>query len=278
LVIRLPAHGRIVKAFLTALFMATAIHLATFGLLVWACMLSAGGSSPPFLLLAYGDSSVAGMDVDVVSVDPGTERYSTRLQPGGAEPAPSAPETTAAPQPLVLPPETAAQVKALPVEEAQPQPVEAPAPTSTLAPAPTPPATEPPPVQAALTAAISQASVARPSTSSSPGGAPLQKGTPSRGGTVGSCTGVRMIGLPRPVYPREAVLRGLEGRVVLFLRVSAEGRVTDVKVQESSGHPLLDGAALEFGRTLQFVPAREDQQAVSATALYPVRYQLTENR
>ncbi|MBL8796329.1 MAG: TonB family protein [Planctomycetia bacterium] len=256
------------KLFLTALFLALSIHGLLFGALVLIGLSHVLSYSPPVVLLAYGDSSVEGFDVDAVSLEPGTERYGTRMTPGGAEPATVATPTPAA-EPLPAALEAAPNTEALPAEtpvETEPVP-----PPAVVA--------EAPPTQTALAAAVVQAALIRPNSVTGPaGGAPLPQGTPSRGGTVGSRTGVRMVGLARPVYPREAVLRGLEGRVVLFLRISAEGTVTEVKLNESSGYPVLDEAALAFGRTLQFIPAREGSQAVSATALYPVRYQLTENR
>lgn len=258
------------KHFLIALFLAVGIHALTFGALFAYCLAHALGSTPPYLLLAYGDSSVEGFDVDVVAPDPGTESYGMRMKPGGA--ASVAPEMVQAPAEPPLPAlEAPPATEALPAEESKPAVVEEALPTPSAS------VLEPPPTYAALNSAVVSAATIRPSNSSTlASGAPLPKGTPSRGGTVGSRSGVRMIGLPRPTYPRDAVLRGLEGRVVLHLRISAEGKVTEVKVHESSGHKVLDEAALEFGRTLVFIPAHEEQQAVSATALYPVRYSLVD--
>ena len=45
-------------------------------------------------------------------------------------------------------------------------------------------------------------------------------------------------------YPPEAVARGLEGEVRLILTLSASGSVEDVAVAASSGHPVLDNAAI----------------------------------
>lgn len=47
----------------------------------------------------------------------------------------------------------------------------------------------------------------------------------------------------RIIYPRFAREAGMEGRVVLSIQVSAEGRVRDIKVIESSGHSHLDRSA-----------------------------------
>ena len=49
---------------------------------------------------------------------------------------------------------------------------------------------------------------------------------------------------PEASYPRAAYLRKLEGTVVLSMVVNSDGTVTEVEVIQSSGHRLLDRAAL----------------------------------
>lgn len=58
-----------------------------------------------------------------------------------------------------------------------------------------------------------------------------------------------------PRYPPVAVRQGLEGQVVVRIRVSAEGRADATLVIKSSGHPMLDDAALEAVDRWQFDPA-----------------------
>ena len=45
-------------------------------------------------------------------------------------------------------------------------------------------------------------------------------------------------------YPPQAVARGLEGEVRLLIRLSADGAIDDVGIAASSGHPILDDAAV----------------------------------
>lgn len=45
-------------------------------------------------------------------------------------------------------------------------------------------------------------------------------------------------------YPEEAVARGLEGEVRLLLTLDAAGRIEDAQLAASSGHAILDQAAL----------------------------------
>lgn len=49
-------------------------------------------------------------------------------------------------------------------------------------------------------------------------------------------------------YPPEAVARGIEGETILLLRYSADGALLDAKIARSSGHAILDQAALRAVR------------------------------
>ena len=55
-------------------------------------------------------------------------------------------------------------------------------------------------------------------------------------------------------YPRIARQRGWEGRVVLGLRVQADGRISDVEVIESSGRAVLDEDARQTLIHIQRIP------------------------
>jgi TonB family protein len=45
-------------------------------------------------------------------------------------------------------------------------------------------------------------------------------------------------------YPPEAVARGIEGETILMLRYNPDGTLRDAKIARSSGHAILDQAAL----------------------------------
>jgi len=75
-------------------------------------------------------------------------------------------------------------------------------------------------------------------------------------------------------YPALARREGLEGRVVLRLRVSSGGRVVAAEVATSSGHALLDDAALAAAARWTFEPALRDGVPVDAWVLVPVRFTL----
>lgn len=77
-----------------------------------------------------------------------------------------------------------------------------------------------------------------------------------------------------PAYPEEARARGLEGCVLLLVAIDAEGRVNSVRVLESSGHALLDDAAVAAVRRWRFEPARRGDEAVASEATLPIRFAL----
>ncbi len=79
---------------------------------------------------------------------------------------------------------------------------------------------------------------------------------------------------PPPVYPRLALQRGWEGQVALRVRVSAGGDVEEVWVENSSGYPVLDQAALEAVKTWRFQPARQGVRAVAGGARIPIEFRL----
>ncbi len=61
---------------------------------------------------------------------------------------------------------------------------------------------------------------------------------------AGPTRGPGIVGGPEPVYPKDALDQGLEGRVSLSVLVSADGSASSVAVAKSSGHELLDRAAV----------------------------------
>jgi periplasmic protein TonB len=77
-----------------------------------------------------------------------------------------------------------------------------------------------------------------------------------------------------PDYPIAARLAGVEGRVLLSVRIDTSGKVSQVHVDQSSGHSLLDQSALEAVRFWRFSPAKRKGSAVEAEVLVPVRFTL----
>jgi protein TonB len=70
-------------------------------------------------------------------------------------------------------------------------------------------------------------------------------------------------------YPQEAIARGLEGEVLVLIIIDESGRVTAARIEEGSGHHILDDAALRAVRSLRSLPADAPREA-----LLPVRFRL----
>ena len=69
-------------------------------------------------------------------------------------------------------------------------------------------------------------------------------------------------------YPADAVARGLEGEVILLLTMTDSGQLGSVEIARSSGHALLDQAALDAARRLGSLPGSKRQM------LFPVTFRL----
>jgi protein TonB len=79
---------------------------------------------------------------------------------------------------------------------------------------------------------------------------------------------------PKPPYPLAARRLGLEGRVLLAARVTADGACAEVRLKQSSGHALLDASALESVRRWRFLPARHGDSPVESWVEVPVSFRL----
>lgn len=77
-----------------------------------------------------------------------------------------------------------------------------------------------------------------------------------------------------PHYPRLARQRGYEGRVVLRVTVSAEGKAKKVEILKPSGHKILDEAAEKTIQTWTFEPAKRFGIAVQSVIDIPVNFRL----
>jgi protein TonB len=82
----------------------------------------------------------------------------------------------------------------------------------------------------------------------------------------------------RPAYPEMSRRRGQEGTVMLELRVDANGRVTEVRVVESSGFSALDAAALETLRDWRFRPAQRAGLPIAGSLTTAVHFRLENAR
>jgi periplasmic protein TonB len=81
---------------------------------------------------------------------------------------------------------------------------------------------------------------------------------------------------PPPEYPRRAVEREIEGRVILMVEVRPDGSVGEITVKNSSGSTLLDQAAIAAVREWLFRPAYAQGQPVRSIVEVPFNFRLKE--
>jgi len=79
---------------------------------------------------------------------------------------------------------------------------------------------------------------------------------------------------PKPLYPREARKKGVQGEVVLKVEVLSNGLVGQVEVKKSSGHEILDHTALSAVKQWKFFPAKRGENAIAFWVNIPVKFQL----
>lgn len=79
---------------------------------------------------------------------------------------------------------------------------------------------------------------------------------------------------PKPKYPTIARSRGWQGKVLLRVRVTAEGLSEEVSVQRSSGHEILDESAIAAVEKWKFIPARRGNTAVACSVIVPIIFTL----
>ena len=81
---------------------------------------------------------------------------------------------------------------------------------------------------------------------------------------------------PKPLYPAMAKRQQWEGKVILKVKVLASGAASEVSIQTTSGHEILDEAALEAVRQWHFVPAKRGGQPVDSWVGVPINFNLLE--
>jgi len=192
------------------------------------------------------------------------------------EPTPPAPPRRERASPVRRPEPPRPLETAAPKVEEPVAPAPAPAPAE-VAPAPAAGATlpaisEPAPAPGSAAPAASSTTVALPPS------APVVAAKPSSTAPDGVTRTARPQGgyQVRPAYPSAPRRLGIQGTTMLRVHVLADGRIGDVRVEHSAGHPDLDQAAMEAVRRWRFEPARRGADAVAMWVLLPVEFRLTQ--
>lgn len=91
---------------------------------------------------------------------------------------------------------------------------------------------------------------------------------------TGERTPPRLLGNAPPHYPQLALAQRWQGTVLLRVTIGRQGQVIDVRVARSSGHAILDGAAVTAVRRWRGEPAYQGGVAVSTVEYLPVQFEL----
>ncbi|MDP7193147.1 MAG: energy transducer TonB, partial [Arenicellales bacterium] len=148
----------------------------------------------------------------------------------------------------------------------QPAPPTAVAGNSVAPPAPTIAAAENPPAQKLFAAA--EKNNTNLSTATAPSLA-----APETGNAVHDVEPRPVAGNPKPVYPRLAIHRQLEGTVILTIDVLPSGKVANISVEAGSGFSLLDQAAIKAVSQWRFTPAHQ-VDTPTMTVTQSIQFQL----
>lgn len=211
------------------------------------------------------------------------------------------PKPTTLPKLIEAPMPKIAEAPADPEPRRAPEP--APAPVAPAPPAATPSTMAPAPAAPAIAANPDPAPAAEPGprsgrpaglpgpaiASASPDGIPLGRaGSGGTGQALASASGrdsgatgaITRAARPsggyqvKPTYPASARRLGVQGTAMLRVHVLVDGRVGEVLVEQTAGHPDLDLAAADAVRRWRFDPARRGDEAVAMWVLLPVEFRL----
>jgi protein TonB len=80
--------------------------------------------------------------------------------------------------------------------------------------------------------------------------------------------------LSEPMYPSRAIREGWVGTVVLSVFVLENGRVGDVRLDQSSGYAELDSSALREARRWRLMPGSRDGIPTAMWKQIPITFQL----
>lgn len=187
---------------------------------------------PPGIALAAGEPDAVQVELFAETPAAAEAEPEPQTQPPPPEPPPVPPEPMPPPPPDPVPAPTEFPMPA-PEREPEPQP------TATLALRPKP---------APRTAAAKPARTTARTAASAPGGA--------LGGSGEADARARWKRRVVPDYPSAAKRAGQRGSVQVLVSVNALGRPIGARVIKSSGHAMLDEAALRAARSSQFFPKK----------------------
>ncbi len=96
--------------------------------------------------------------------------------------------------------------------------------------------------------------------------------------SVAKPIGVLVVAQPlsgnNPKYPRRAIIRNQQGRVMVNFLVDQNGYVDNIELIESSGYDMLDESVIRFAEQERFIPAMKDGISIASTQSFLFRFVL----
>ena len=132
------------------------------------------------------------------------------------------------------------------------------------------------PTVASDTPALSAVSAGVPATAAPAGSLVPARSSAAPSGSAIVAANPRYRTNPKPDYPLPCKRRREEGIVLLSVVVQPDGLPSAISLNRSSGHPLLDRAALDAVRRWTFEPGRAAGVPVLSVVVVPVRFTLSE--
>ncbi len=208
------------------------------------------------VIFGWPHSPLAGEQVEFgVEVADASVEVELVAAPPAPEPAVEVPPPEPIPEPKPEP---------LPIPQKPPE-MTVPEPEPASPPPPRPKAPKAPPKPAPAVRATGDGSAAKPGKDATTARASA--------GALGAKPGY--LRNPHPSYPADARSAGHQGTVVLFVRVSAAGRVVSVSVSRSSGHASLDERARStVAQRWAFKPAKAGGVPIASEVIIPIRFTL----
>jgi periplasmic protein TonB len=173
-----------------------------------------------------------------------------------------------------LPPADASLANAIAVNIAPPpRPSSPPQPPRPQNPQPKPPVPQPPPQT--ISTQASQADVSTPPPKSMP--PPPTPSTTQNQATPLEATYAQIVSAlleAHKRYPRQALLAGDEGTVVLTFVLNREGTVLAYRIEQSSGQPIFDEAVKRLIQQIHFPPFPKGDLSQRKTFTVPIQFKL----
>src|SRR5882762_245409 len=104
---------------------------------------------------------------------------------------------------------------------------------------------------------------------------PVVVAAPPRPGTSIKMDPKHPLKIGEEYYPDASKRANEEGRCIVLMTVSADGKITNESIQTSSGFPRLDEACLKGVHGQRMLPATEEGKPVEKTVSIPIVWKLT---